>query len=503
MVAFGGILAAVLFTRSARAQAPWVEGDARVTPLAGGRNTLVVDGWAVASCGRVELTFSVDGRMVAEGHPYLRWAALPERFRTAPASEYAGFSTPFDSGTLTPGSHEAVVLARACGVERILCRVPLTVAPRLSAWIASPILLLLLVAAPLGFGALLARVEPATTRWPWTSPLLAAGWFLGVLAVLSGPHVGPVESSLEPVRFAALANWDGGWYLGIARDGYASPRSFAFFPLFPLVLRGLLLLPVSVSLAASLLNGLFFALAMVCLRRLYPGRDHALLLFAFLPFSFFFGAVYTEALFGALAAASLVAVREDEGVAAAGLGALAALTRVSGIVIGLFVLAALASRRWRTAVLGVAGPTAGLALWMIWLKWKTGDAFRFLHAQASFGRPSAFEPALLLDRLVEGVRSRGALGLWEVGFLFAVLVGAAGLLWRRRWAEALFSAAVVLMPLYSHSTTSMNRYALAAFPALVFLGERVSPRFLAVALTAEAALLALWASRFGRLVFAG
>jgi hypothetical protein len=104
---------------------------------------------------------------------------------------------------------------------------------------------------------------------------------------------------------------------------------------------------------------------------------------------------------------------------------------------------------------------------------------------------------------VETVSHGSALGLWEVGSLLAVLTGAAGLIWRRRWAEGLFSAAVILMPLYTHNTTSLNRYALVAFPALVFLGERVRPRALPILLGAEAALLVLWASRFGRQVFAG
>ena len=503
MIGRGGVLAALLLAGPLQAQAPWIEGEARVSPLPGGRNTLVVDGWAVASCGAVDLTFSVDGRTIVAGHPYLRWPGVPERLRALPGSEFAGFSTPFDSGTLDAGPHEAVVTARACGLERVLGRAPFMVAPRMSAWIAGPLLLLLLVAVPLAVGFPLARLEPASFRRTWTPWALSAGWLLGVASILAGAHFGPAESPLEPVRFAALANWDGGWYLGIARDGYLNPRSFAYFPAFPLVLRGLLRLPVSVQLAASLVNGLFFALAMGCLRRLHPDRDHALLLFAFLPFSFYFGAVYTEAMFVFLAAAALLAVREDKGVAAAGLGALAALTRVNGIATAVFSLAALAVHKRRTAVLAALGPLAGLSFWMLRLDRKTGDAWVFLGAMASFGRPSSFHPALLLDRLVESVGRGSALGFWETGSVFAVLVGAAGLLWRRRWAEGLFSAALVLMALYSQSTTSLNRYALAAFPALIFLGERVPPRALPFALAAEAALLALWGSRFGRFVFTG
>jgi len=60
------VLAALLLAAPSRAQTPWIEGEAHIAPLAGGRNTLVVDGWAVASCGRVDLAFLVDGRTIVE-----------------------------------------------------------------------------------------------------------------------------------------------------------------------------------------------------------------------------------------------------------------------------------------------------------------------------------------------------------------------------------------------------------------------------------------------------
>src|SRR2546423_6140923 len=70
---------------------------------------------------------------------------------------------------------------------------------------------------------------------------------------LTHPFSGLPDSLLSP-----LARWDSAWYLDIAHSGYAGP-STAFFPLYPLLVRGvaaggspgaLLLASYAVSLAA-------------------------------------------------------------------------------------------------------------------------------------------------------------------------------------------------------------------------------------------------------------
>ena len=77
---------------------------------------------------------------------------------------------------------------------------------------------------------------PAT----WLVCTIAAGLLIArllVYAVLAGFAVGP-----------SLCQWDCGWYLGIVQHGYdAAPHlvdgwwqaNWAFFPLYPLLVRGL------------------------------------------------------------------------------------------------------------------------------------------------------------------------------------------------------------------------------------------------------------------------
>jgi hypothetical protein len=474
-------------------------------PPPGGKGMFVIDGWAVSSCDAVDLSLTVDAKMLLTGHPYLRRADVKERFPSLPSAEFAGFSVPFDMTALGPGFHEAVVTARACGVEKVLQRASFEVSRPTSAWIAASVLALLLVALPFALGALARRLPPVAWRAAWTPWAIGLGWLLSFFAILCGPRFGSPEIPVEPGLFSPLANWDGRWYLGIAHEGYpiGKPGAFAFFPLFPLLLRGLAFLPVPERLAASLLNGFFFLLAMACLRRLYRDRDQAVLIYALLPFSFFFAAVYTEALFVLLLTSFVLSVRRDRGLPAAALGALAALTRVNGVLLGFFVIEPLWRGKRRVAILAAAGPILGLTLWSARLGLKTGDPLRFLHSAAEFGRSTSFHPGRLLDSTLWALRSGNAQAFWELGFLLIVLAGSAGLLLERRWAEGLFSAAIVLAPLYTERLTSLNRYALAAFPAFMFLGERVRPRVLAVLLPVEVGLLLVYAARFGRQVFMG
>ena len=68
---------------------------------------------------------------------------------------------------------------------------------------------------------------------------------------------------------APFARWDSVWYLAIAHGGYAhQPARTAFFPLYPLVLRGLGVVIGSDLIAGLLVSLACFALALVLLYRL-------------------------------------------------------------------------------------------------------------------------------------------------------------------------------------------------------------------------------------------
>ncbi len=173
----------------------------------------------------------------------------------------------------------------------------------------------------------------------------------GMLAVLEIGQA-PGSQAFDPARLtspfgyfgnllmAPFARWDSVWYLAIADGGYAHqvPRT-AFFPLYPLVTRGLGLVIGSDLVAGVLISLACFAVAMVLLHRLVcleldrTRAEVTVLLVAFCPMAYFFSAVYTESLFLALSLGCLLCARSGRWALAGGLGGLAALSRNSGVVL--------------------------------------------------------------------------------------------------------------------------------------------------------------------------
>src|SRR5215208_3536767 len=117
-----------------------------------------------------------------------------------------------------------------------------------------------------------------------------------------------------------LARWDSVWYLRITDSGYAgSTTRAAFFPLYPLLVRGVGTLVGgshgALLVAAYLVSVTAFLAALVLLHRLTElelGRRlarPALLLLAVFPAAVYFGVPYSESLFLLLAVGTFYAAR--------------------------------------------------------------------------------------------------------------------------------------------------------------------------------------------------
>jgi hypothetical protein len=236
--------------------------------------------------------------------------------------------------------------------------------------------------------ALAERVDPEravalrdTWRALWVSRLLiwvagvgaAAGF--GVLArraAFDPPHVTSGFGWLGDLLAAPAARWDAAWYLVIAHYGYhpelgafTAGRS-AFFPLYPLALRGASDVGLPAVLAGVLISTVAFALALYGIHRLSAlesprllggsgggGYENdpaarvgarartrggevarlAVLSTALAPMAFYFSAVYSESLYLALSVGVFWCARRGRWGWAGVLGALAGATRSAGIVL--------------------------------------------------------------------------------------------------------------------------------------------------------------------------
>jgi hypothetical protein len=312
----------------------------------------------------------------------------------------------------------------------------------------------------------------------------------------AGDDYTPRDFETHPLVDASL-RWDAGWYIDIARDGYEwtgeGEESVAFFPLFPLLLRGLwVALPdqlfyVSSVLLAHLLFFVALMLVWVYAAR-FGGRvvaQRTLLLFAIFPTAFFFNAVYTEALFVILSALILLALHRSTFLAAGIAGFLASLTRPTGVMLAIPYAIQLWKHRsegWR-AIAARAWPgvliPAGLGLYMLYLAVQFGRPFGFLQVQEAWGHVQMSPIRALVDsfRYLLETETRDIyyvmggvntfLTIWALVMAFVII--------RSDSLGASFAFAAILVPLAagveSMPVVSMGRYVLVLFPLFVPLAR--------------------------------
>jgi hypothetical protein len=403
----------------------------------------------------------------------------------------------------------------------------------------------------------------------WTSRLVVwAAGLLGVLWLGRAPGTAQYDAARLTTPFSPFgdllvgpaARWDSVWYLTIAEHGYGDTQDHAqaaFYPLYPLLMRGLGWIVGSPLLAGVLVSLACFLAALVLLHRLAAlelGERDArgtVLLVAFFPTAFFFSAVYSESLFLLVSVGAFLAARSGRWAWAGALGGLAALTRNSGVLllVPLALLFLYGPRADRAALpLAAAGervrglrarlrprhPLSRQALWLalvplglaLYLGWSAvvlGDALAPYHAQALWLRH--FEPLgaatggvraawLGLRQLVHGSPTPRYFGenggdplqvagdsLMLLGFLVFAVVACAGALRRLPFAYGAYAAVALAMtlsyPLDAQPLMSLPRYMVVLFPLQMWLarwaGERGGTER---AVGVSAVLLGLFAAHF-------
>lgn len=177
---------------------------------------------------------------------------------------------------------------------------------------------------------------------------------------------------------------DADWYLAIAQYGYnyspIAPSRANFFPLYPMLvmvfgrLASAMGLPAPYTVAGMAISWVTFTIAIVALyhlalrffdRRVAIG---AVALIAVFPFSFYYGAVYTESIYLICVAIAFVAVERRNWWLAAGVTGISTAVRPPGLILGgcvglAYLFLYLRERRWlRWDMLSMALiPTGALA----------------------------------------------------------------------------------------------------------------------------------------------
>ena len=159
-----------------------------------------------------------------------------------------------------------------------------------------------------------------------------------------------------------FARWDSGWYQGIASNGYkyieGRPNNLAFFPAYPKLMGALGRVMGGAQqdfyFAGILISWLAFAAAMPLLYRLarfdlpHEAAARVTIYAAVFPSAYFFGVVYSEALFLLTLVSATLALRSKRWIWAAVAAAIMTATRVNGVMF----LPALALIGWDAATTG-------------------------------------------------------------------------------------------------------------------------------------------------------
>lgn len=291
----------------------------------------------------------------------------------------------------------------------------------------------------------------------------------------------PTQNPQSADFFNRLGNWDGGHYLSIAQFGYEEKFQYAFFPLYPLLIKAVYFVTQNYLLASLLISIISSFLAIQLLfdlirldfdKKIAERVVFVLLMF---PTSFYFLIAYSEGLFFLLTITTFLFARKGNLLIATTAAALASATRPFGlaVVLGLisyiYFTKGINKKNWFVFL-----SSLGLVFYSAYLYSKMGDPFYFIQAQthwhASFSIPGAaiihtFKKLISPNYLVNNFRD-------FLDFIFVIFgITMVYKVWRRLSIDyAIYSTISLIMPLFSPTIASVPRFLLTIFPIFVMLG---------------------------------
>lgn len=331
---------------------------------------------------------------------------------------------------------------------------------------------------------------PSRRAWHAAQPVLLVYTIAAVL------HIALLVA-LIPAGGPGLADrlqaWDGQRYVEIAAHGYPSGFTYtadgqiwgnnlAFFPLFPLLIRAVH--PVTglgwegAAIVVSQLSMLAALLAVHrLLTRLYTRRTATMgiiLLAMAQPMSLAFFMAYSESLFLALAAGTLLAAERRSWLTAGVLASLTGLTRPAGVAAAaaLAVAAALHLYRrrelqWRPAA-GVVIGSLGMPGYLLWVAHRAGTPGAWFAVQRAWGTHWDWGTSFL-KYLAQSLTTGDGWIQVSVAILLLAHLAVTALVCRRgTWPPLLVYGAVIMILALGQSNYYHSKPRLLV-PALVFL----------------------------------
>ncbi len=197
--------------------------------------------------------------------------------------------------------------------------------------------------------------------------------------------------------------WDSIHYRNITTSGYeylndGKGHNIAFFPLFPLIVRGMMNFGLSFEVAGVIVNNVAFLATLYCvyfwLKEFHSiqGARWATAVLAWCPPSLFTAVIYTEGLYLFLSAAALRAFDKHQYAWSGFWGAMATATRPTGLaLIPAFLITAWKQKRSPVAYLAGLATSAGILLFSLYCGVEFDDPLAFIHAQKGWRTSLGFD----------------------------------------------------------------------------------------------------------------
>lgn len=306
----------------------------------------------------------------------------------------------------------------------------------------------------------------------WAFAIFAVFYF-GLLAF-------PNSGTFSKDFLLSFSNWDGGHFIGIAQKGYQENYQYAFFPLYPVLIKSLNYIVGNYNLSAFLISAIsaFFALQ-ILFRLISLDFDkklaqNVILFLLFFPTSFYLLLSYSESLFMLLTVLTFYFLRQKKFIWATLAAILVGSTRfvglavILGFLIEIQLTEGISKKNWY-----VLFAPLGLVFYCWFLYTQTGDPFYFVTAENHWQRYLSIPGVSFwesLKNLIGGqfLNSYPTLGLDLVLAIFGL-----GLTLRTfRFlpiSYSIYSFISIFIPLLTPTLSSIPRFVLPIFPIFIVL----------------------------------
>lgn len=348
--------------------------------------------------------------------------------------------------------------------------------------------------------------------WGWRIFLFIAAYLATILITNFGnrfPYSDRVLVVTElPNWIWGFGNFDGVHYLRIAQNGYFAEYTQAFFPLYPIIIKLLNFFPKgnldlnlytdpSYFYTSLILSVVFFISALYFVFKLWEEQygkktaNLAVLLLLSFPTAFYFGAIYSEALFLLLTVLVFWFSKKEKFLLAGVFAALASATKILGVLLFIYLAIEVWSKykgkfknltaKFWGDLIGVLISPLGIIGYMYYLYRVFNNPIYFMTAQSAFGAERADVPIILLPQVIYRYIkillsvTPSSIAFWnaslELGITLVLIIGIIWSFRKIKFSYWIFVTLAVLLPTLSGTLTSMPRYVLLAFPLFPLIAK--------------------------------